>query len=210
MQERLQSIRARLQELLRLDPDFELFGADSHRYQLAPPLPEEEIRAFETLHGIQLPEDYRAFLLQIGSSGAGPFYGLKPLGDAEHLDEPSVDVFSSSFPLREWFDLRSPHNLSDAQVFSNRWVGGTLCLSHVGCGMFDLLVVSGDERGHIWEDARCNDYGIFPLALNREGVGKSQEDAQLFTIAETQTERTSFLDWYEWWLDWSVEEAKML
>ena len=76
--------------------------------------------------------------------------------------------------------------------------------------MYDLLVVSGAQLGHVWTDDRSNQFGIFPLVPNRQLFGESLEDAQLFTIAESQTERTSFLDWYEWWLDWSLEEAKSL
>lgn len=210
MTERLLSIRPRLAELAILDSKLYLHGADQHRYQLAPPSDESEIVAFETRHKVVLPSDYRRFLLEVGSAGAGPYYGLNPLGDFQHLREKSLpeDFFAMPFPLRHWLDItNNPGNLSQSEIHSNHWVTGTLCLSHQGCGMYDLLVVSGAESGHVWTDDRTNDLGIFPLAPNRAELGQSSEDAQIFTIAETS--RTWFLDWYEWWLDWSFEEVKL-
>jgi hypothetical protein len=210
MNERLQSIRPRLEELARLDAEFMLGDAFQHEYRLEPFLTEEEVIAFETKHGIVLPTDYRRFLLEVGSCGAGPGYGLNQLGDVQHLhkgDLPST-FFALPFPLSEWLDITSnPKNLSEEELVSDDCVTGAFCLSHWGCGMYDLLVVSGEEQGHVWMDDRANQFGVFPVAPNREQLGESQEDAQVFTIAQRK-ERTTFLDWYEWWLDWSFEEVK--
>lgn len=49
------------------DPDFERFGAYSHRYKLAAPAGEEAIQEFEEQHGILLLEEYRDFLLLVGN-----------------------------------------------------------------------------------------------------------------------------------------------
>ncbi|RYG67114.1 SMI1/KNR4 family protein [bacterium] len=211
LDERLQSIRPRLQKLASLDPDCVLGGSEAHEYQLALPLSEASVLEFEKKHEVSLPLDYRRFLLEVGSHGAGPYYGLNPLGDLQHLDKSNrvTDFWKKPFPLRDWFDLTTnPDSMSDAERFSDNWVGGTMCLSHQGCGMYDLLVLTGEESGYVWTDDRSNELGIYPVAPNREQMGESQEDATLFTIAED--ERLSFLDWYEWWLDWSFEEAKNL
>ncbi|MDX2092569.1 MAG: SMI1/KNR4 family protein [Kofleriaceae bacterium] len=58
--------------------NIETFGAATHRYQLAPPLPDAAVLALETSHRIELPADYRAFLCAAGVAGAGPYYGLLP------------------------------------------------------------------------------------------------------------------------------------
>lgn len=237
MLQRLQSIRPRLQLLARLDPQFQLFGAGTHRYQLAPPLAEDEVATFELLHGVRLPEDYRAFLLDVGSWGAGPYGGLKALGNFEHAVEllTGVEVeppdwcwgegldpnfLASPFPHRNAFNLMNPEERPDAQsseeeqtafwnlreeaVWKDNWVAGTICLSHEGCGMLDLLIVSGEERGAIWVDDRCNDGGLSPLEPNRT----ASESRSRSMFLRVDSARLAFLDWYEWWLDWSLQEAK--
>ncbi len=73
-------IIAKLSRLKQLDPRFEVFGAAAHEYTLNPPLSEIEIASVESKYRCRLPEEYRAFLLNIGNGGAGPFYGLFPLG----------------------------------------------------------------------------------------------------------------------------------
>ncbi len=218
MKERLQSIRPRLEELARLDPDFNLFGSKAHQYQLAPPLGEATVREFETHWNIVLPEDYRAFVLEVGSRGAGPYYGLKSLGDFEHAAELSgvaSDFLASPFPHRVHFNLEPPAvkdldeeeagahwKAWEEEVFQDKWVLGTLCLCHEGCGMFDILVVSGEKRGSIWGDYRCNDYGIAPVAIDLNFYQRE------IPFSPVDSAHTSFLDWYETWLDWSLNQAK--
>ena len=48
----------RLQQLAKLDPTFQAFGAAEHQYQLNPCLDIQAIRAIENQYGIQLPEDF--------------------------------------------------------------------------------------------------------------------------------------------------------
>lgn len=55
------------------------FGEERHKFSLGPRPAEARIAAFETGHGIVLPDAYRQFLTHLGGSGAAPFYGLLPL-----------------------------------------------------------------------------------------------------------------------------------
>ena len=48
-------------------------------YPLDRALTERKIQAFEAKQGAQLPPEFRAFLRQIGASGAGPYGGLLPM-----------------------------------------------------------------------------------------------------------------------------------
>ena len=52
----------------------------THRYELGPRLTEREISDFESLHTIHLPAEYRDYLMNLGNGGAGPGYGVFPLG----------------------------------------------------------------------------------------------------------------------------------
>src|SRR5262249_3382204 len=92
-----------------------LFGADVHRFSLNPPLTEREVLAFEKLHNILLPSEYHYFIRYIGNGGAGPYYGVFPLGQMDGTGERFnswrekdgfVGVLSEPFPLRDaWNDL---------------------------------------------------------------------------------------------------------
>lgn len=76
----IRSVVTMLERLRTLDRGYELFGAANHRYQLGPRADQETISVFEVEHGVRLPEDYRSFLTEVGNGGAGPCYGLLPLG----------------------------------------------------------------------------------------------------------------------------------
>ncbi|MFF7211701.1 SMI1/KNR4 family protein [Streptomyces sp. NPDC008238] len=52
---------------------------ERHQFRLGRRISPSEAEAFETEHHVVLPAAYRAFLIELGGSGAGPFYGLLPL-----------------------------------------------------------------------------------------------------------------------------------
>ncbi|GHC60000.1 SMI1/KNR4 family protein [Streptomyces cinnamoneus] len=72
-------VRARVREMAAGDPERARFGAETHRYELTPPLPEAEIRTFEETHDIELPAEYRSFAATVGNGPAGPCHGVMPL-----------------------------------------------------------------------------------------------------------------------------------
>src|SRR3954463_3427399 len=78
MNEQLQRIKTKLEELKSLDRGFSLFGSPGHRYKLNRVLPLQIIRQFEETHNVKLPGAYVQFLTELGNGGAGPFYGLEP------------------------------------------------------------------------------------------------------------------------------------
>lgn len=63
----------------RWDMDLAQFACWSHAHLFNPVLPLEELEAWEELMQVTLPEDYRAYLTQLGNGGAGPAYGLASL-----------------------------------------------------------------------------------------------------------------------------------
>lgn len=73
-------ILSRLQTLKRLDLDCSCFAAKAHWYDLNPPLSEEEVAQVEAEHQCRFPDEYRRFITEIGNGGAGPAYGVFPLG----------------------------------------------------------------------------------------------------------------------------------
>jgi hypothetical protein len=55
-----------------------------HGFLPNPVLQQEEVLAFEQRPEIDLP-DYRHFLTTVGNGGAGPYYGIFPLGQSDGL-----------------------------------------------------------------------------------------------------------------------------
>lgn len=195
-----------LSKLQADDPAFERFGAQAHHYQLFPPLAEADVAAFEASRRIRLPEDYRRFITTIGNGGAGPFYGVFPLGMMDGTPDgfqpwtEGVDfgILAKPFPHRSAWNLPesrlgSPEDLSDddldkyfegrdAEYYAPSLTDGAMPICHEGCALRVFLVVTGPEAGNLWLDYRADDRGILPL--------------------ETETKhRHTFEAWYLDWLE---------
>ncbi|MER8220646.1 SMI1/KNR4 family protein [Streptomyces sp. NPDC094143] len=110
------------------------FGEEHHRFRLGPRSGEARIAAFEFEHRVGLPEPYRQFLLHIGGSGAGPFYGLRGLGAA-------------LFTLREGTAPGAPRGFDQASGAED----GNLYLHIVemGCADLCLLALTGSLAGRV-------------------------------------------------------------
>ena len=130
-----------LRRLRATDHSFLVFGSKQHRYRLGPPLSEAELVGFEAANGIRLPEPYRKFLATVGNGGAGPFYGLEPLGTfGRDLSQP--------FPF-----TTATERLPDGELeplLDRGGYPGVLEFCHEGCGIFSYLVVNGPTYGTIW------------------------------------------------------------
>jgi hypothetical protein len=69
-------VPGRLATLLEQPNAGSVFGVNGHHWLAEPPLTEDELTEVESQLGIELPDEYRAFLLQASRGGAGPAYGL--------------------------------------------------------------------------------------------------------------------------------------
>jgi hypothetical protein len=194
------------------------FGAESQRFQLNEPLPESDVSAFEERHSIALPGDYRHFLTRIGNGGAGPFYGVFPLGmmdDAFGLQrwresDGMVGALAEPFPhMTAWNDLTGKpadlpvgvdlgsHDELDAlmELFDGHYwnpslVNGAIPICHTGCALRIWLVLTGGQAGHLWYDKRAEYGGLMPLTLDDGSPLK-------------------FAEWYEGWLDTCLRQASI-
>ena len=220
MSERIERIKVKLEQLRQLDSDFELFGADSHQYSLNPVLTMNQVREFERAHNVELPADYVAFLTLLGNGGAGPFYGVNTLeesricyyDDSERANHiyfdlakpfPHAESWNAERELEELYTKIDEANEQgdeelEQKLFDQKWeiIGGEehdygrLFISHYGCGIRISLVVNGIAKGTMWTDDRTHDGGIYP------------------TTELGNKEKIAFLDWYELWLDQSIEKAQ--
>jgi hypothetical protein len=190
----------------------DVFGAEAHGFDLNPELHEADLATFERTHGVKLPSDYRAFLMSVGNGGAGPFYGVFPLGkvddnfDLRDWGEGDIGVLSKTFPFdKEWNDLstKPDDDLIDGdeaeywkqmKAFDRTYwnvalINGSFPICHQGCALRILLVVSGDQAGYLWDDRRSEYGGIKPIRL-------------------ADGSPATFSGWYREWLDRCLYSSK--
>jgi SMI1 / KNR4 family (SUKH-1) len=207
MEENFRSIRVELQRLQDRKSERGVFGSDAHRFELFPPVTEETISRFEQHYRITLPTDYRGFLIQVGNGGAGPAYGLFPLGEIEgeswRENDGLIGTLSLPFPhTGPWNDQSGRPEFDEDQEDDPNWehqyqadlsewekrhyhnpkfINGAIPICHLGCASRQWLVVQGPETGHIWNDFRADSGGLKPV----EQPGRN---------------RVTFLQWYLAWL----------
>ena len=131
-----------LNRLRDADTGKRVFGSDLHGYRLGSVLSEAELAAFESVHGVRLPEDYRRFLATCGNGGAGPFLGLHPLGACGDLSRP--------FPFTRATDQLTQEEL---RQFPDPFLDypGLHALCDQGCDGYSYLVVNGPAYGTVWD-----------------------------------------------------------
>jgi hypothetical protein len=150
------------------------------------PLSEDEVFAFETKHEISLPVDYRGFLLKVGDGGDGPpEYGLLRLGEIttnhvpDYLSEGYKGRLKQPFPFTESWVWEGEEDLKGFEEKLKSTEFGCLVLGTDGCGMFWLLIVTGECRGQIWQ---TSDVGLQPCLPN-----------------------LTFTQWYKNWLEGNTD-----
>ena len=196
MKKRTDIIKEKIEKLISLDSDHKIFGAFSHEYIQNSPLTSEQINEYERTHNIILPHEYKEFLLDIADGDVGPFYGLYPLLFNDDLvlklDKEFPFTLEDPFILSHVYDS-IPDDLSDEEeeeyydkIYSLADCGHIL-LATEGCGMYSALIVNGREYGNIWFKDLANDAGMFPLTNPKD------------------SKPLGFYDWYELWLDKSIE-----
>ncbi|MET9302723.1 SMI1/KNR4 family protein [Micromonospora aurantiaca] len=89
-----------------------VFGANGHQWRREPPLTTDELAELESQLDVELPAEYRSFLLQVSRGGAGPAYGLFPVqrvddrwrweGDGAELTD--LKTLSRPFPHTDAFN----------------------------------------------------------------------------------------------------------
>lgn len=209
IERQIKNIKDKINKLKSLDKYYKVFGSTSHKYLMNPILSINEIRKFEKDNNIYLPEDYKLFLLEIGNGGAGPFYGLLKLYDNEdqHVQIKKPFPFNKKNPC-----LLSKYSMYDEKINNSKtdeeeqlyWdekeekiskeynlaTQGITFLCHHGCAIYDVLILNGKEKSTVWNFNFADEIGVVPL--------------------ETQNGQLMFLDWYELWLNETIEKCKIL
>jgi len=203
MSSQTSSILSKLKTLIKKDKKLETFGAeDGHLFKLNEPLSQEAMQAWETEYKLSLPADYREFLTTIANGGVGPFYGLYALqagiDEAQNYatsnNETIENAFTQDFPISkkqadefiQYYNQCLEDGEDDEIEYFKSFdtLTGVIFLAEYGCGWSYFLVVKGDLAGTVWFQG---DY-----------LSPCIDKDRIFNFAE----------WYENWLDDSLENLK--
>lgn len=202
--EQIERIKNKLVEAKKTDKDLKVFGADSHKYILGKVVSNDAILKFETEYKVELPNCYKAFLMNIGngdesfsSSAAGPFYGIYPLGKGvnEFITENPKEYLKGDCVLHPKMTDEDWENLTekieedeisdeDYNIELGKIYGGILPIGSQGCSSYHAIVLNGEFKGRV-------------VNINTERYTPQ------FTL------ESNFLDWYERWLDEVISEDLM-
>lgn len=144
----------RIAALREADTGLRVFGARHHRWTLAPAWSTEQLARFERLKRVELPASYRRWLLNVGSSGAGPGNGLFEPGTIDTGGGPKKWSGRRFGPLRSAFPYDSAVDVHKGKL------PGALPLCDLGCGVVTVLVTAGPQRGRVWVDDRNSRAGL--------------------------------------------------
>lgn len=80
--------------------------------------------------------------------------------------------------------------MEQEHYFNSAIMNGAIPICHLGCALWQWLVVNGEHWGFVWSDYRVDHRGIFP-------------------IYDKSGRQMTFSDWYMSWLDESLQTAKI-
>jgi hypothetical protein len=207
-------IRESLRRLAAVKMD--IFGASGHHFLLNSPSAEADVYGFEEQHRVRLPAEYRQFLTAVGNGGAGPYYGVFPLGkwdgaghglEAWREADGLIGTLGESFPFTgKWNDLQGmpadelretngeeyerQSDQFESRYFNSSLVNGAIPICHEGCALRIWLVLTGQLAGHLWRDTRAEYTGLTPLRLADGSPAK-------------------FSLWYTEWLEDALHQARL-
>jgi hypothetical protein len=181
----------------------------AHGFVAADPMSEAEVRQVEAEFAVELPPEYRAFLLRFGDGEVGP-------GWFHRVGKGLTPASARPFPLSEPFlgccspahgRLSEEAKGAEYHVLAPAWDAipkgdGVLQITDYGCAIYGALVLNGRYRGKVWllsGDAAY--YGPF-------GGAESLHDQTDAGGGPTWSPRDyPFFEWYESWLDGQLKEA---
>lgn len=115
-----------------------------------------------------------------------PFPHSGPWNDL--TGRPEIDHPENLTPEQEDALFAESDAWEAAHYLNSRHVNGAVPLCHLGCALCQWLVVTGPEAGHVWNDFRADERGIFPVQIGSQ-------------------QRVTFLQWYKAWLDEALRHA---
>lgn len=112
---------------------------------------EEEIKEFEEKYKIQLPENYKAFITEIGDGWEGIEINGEQVKDCKRFKECRFDEkgVSRKFKYTESWIWEEDDDATEKKI-NNALKNGSIELMDLGDGMSYHLIVNGKSAGQVW------------------------------------------------------------
>jgi hypothetical protein len=107
----------------------------------------EQIAAFETKTNIRLPDEYKVYLLEIGSGGANIYFGDDGIPGLTDLPKSHHKKIVKPFPAADG-KIDAPYELPKGVKFTD----GCIFLGYSGGQNELFLVTNGECEGEVWAD----------------------------------------------------------
>lgn len=148
-------------------------------YTLNKPLTNGQVEQFERRTKVDLPADYRDFLIHIGNGGkfdrplpvdlSHASDALRSCLQSESVDETYIGLPFDPYKCKLCFDdsLDAIDDDTEDHEYDKMLLEafhGTVTLYNDGCGYYDLLVVAGEQRGKVYAIDTCHGQGIREIA----------------------------------------------
>ncbi len=146
-------------------------------------LTERDVLQFEEYHNVELPEEYKKYLLEFGNGIDGNMLHIFPIEYYNWLyqDEALIkNYLSTDFPFSEKNEYVS---FGDDYM---KETTGTITLTDWGCGIHDLLVISGEEKGSVWTDDRSSDNGIYKTSSSFRKYLEDRIDVKMKALVDQE------------------------
>ncbi|MBL0913748.1 MAG: SMI1/KNR4 family protein [Bacteroidia bacterium] len=217
LSQRLGAVKTSWHRLRVQDPEEKVFGAFMHHYDVSGSISKETLEAFERQHKVQLPLEYRQYLLEVANGGAGPFYGMYALENCLlPLDTPEKDYLqrhpehlSKPFPVTKE-QVQAYDNGSIRDIELSKEAGGYLFISEYGSGTFIIMPLNGPFTGSLWYMQKQQGQKLTYVIKDDEGnvtgsgsFGDGAEDPTYFCSPilikpGDEIRHYPFLDYVEW------------
>lgn len=143
-----EGIFAKIERLLELDNQRQVFGAAHHYYSLAFQVPEEILAAVERRLGVELPAELREFYLDFGNGLVGPHYGLRPIEEIEGYQAGETYKDATTLRALAGKDGRAKDPDGYFTVVRSE-LTGLVAIIDEGCGHEVCLVTTGPRAGEV-------------------------------------------------------------
>ncbi|MBR7835666.1 hypothetical protein KDL01_20490 [Actinospica durhamensis] len=160
-------IRERVLALREADTQ-PVFGARAHGFELEDPLSVQDLA--------DLGLAAQPFPGRLGAELLAALHAEVP----DQGDFPDAEAFAKAMAA---FEEENEQALETA--WSPEQTRGALCLCHSGCALRKWLVLTGPQRGTIWNDDRADDADLTPLLL--DGAPATFERWYLLWLEDAET-----------------------